>query len=198
MDNEQALAVFEHTSASSSSGRLRAARFLARNATNAHRTRLSKIREVERNSWVRLALDHALKRSGKGGAVVLIVAEEEQEIPVNTGLYEEFRAQAIKEAFAEASAWFLHELRPLVGFLDEAADAEIDRYACSRTKASLGRIQSFLDAMERLRKASAAPAIKDFDLTDLVVRVAEDEAKQGRATLDDSKGEADEGRRSRG
>ncbi len=190
VDNEQALAVFGHTSASSSSERLRAARFLAQNATNAHRTRLSKIREVERNSWVRQALDYALKRSGKGGAVVSIAAkEEEQETPVDTRLYEELRAQAIEET----SAWFLHELRPLVGFLDEAADAEIDRYACSRTKASLGRIQSFLDAIERLRKASAAPAIKDFDLTDLVIRVAEDEAKQGRATLDDSKGEADEG-----
>ncbi len=123
VDNEQALAVFEHTSASSSSGRLRAARFLARNATNAHRTRLSKIREVERNSWVDMALGHALKRSGKGGAVVSIAAEEEQETPVNTRLHEEFRAQAIEEA----SAWFLHELRPLVGFLHEAADAEIDR-----------------------------------------------------------------------
>lgn len=188
MDNEQALAVFEHPSASSSSERLRAARFLAQNATNAHRTRLLNIREAERNSWVRQALDYALRRSGQGGGVVSITAEEGQGTPIDTRPYEELRAQAIEET----SAWFLHELRPLVGFLDEAADAEIDRYTCSRTKASLGRIQSFLDAIERLRKASAAPAIKDFDLTDLAVRVAEDEAKQGRVILDDSKGEADE------
>ena len=189
VDNEQALAAFECTPASTSSERLQAARFLAQNATNAHQAQLSKIRETERNSWVRQALDQALRRSGKGGTVASIAAVEEvQETPVDTRLYEELRAQAIEET----SAWFLHELRPLVGFLDEAADAEIDRYACSRTKASVGRVQSFLDAIERLRKASAAPALQEFDLTDLVVRVAEDEAKQGRATLDDSNEGADE------
>ena len=77
-----------------------------------------------------------------------------------------------------------------MGLLDEAADSEIDRYPCSRTKASVGRVKSFLDAIERLRKASAAPAIEEFDLTDLVVRIAADEAAQGRAILDNLKVEA--------
>jgi len=189
MDNERALAIFEQTPTSTSSERLRAARFLAQNATNTHRNRLSKIREVEGNSWVRQALDQALSRSGNKKTVASADAVEEvQETPIDKRLYEELRAQAIEET----SGWFLHELRPLVGFLDADADAEIDRYACSRTKASISRIQSFLDAMERLRKASAAPAIQEFDLTDLVVRVAADEARQGRATLGDSNEEADE------
>ena len=189
MDNERAIAIFECSPPSTSSERLRAARFLAQNATNSYRIRLSKIREAEHNSWVIQALDQALTRSGEERSIVPITtAEEQQESPVEARLYEELRAQAIEET----SAWFLHELRPLIGFIDEAADAEIDRYACSRTKASLERVQSFLDAIERLRKASEAPAIKDFDLTDLVVRVAEDEAKQGRATFDEPSIEIDE------
>ena len=187
MDNEQALAAFESMPASTSSERLRAARFLAQNATSAHRDRLSKIREAEHNSWVRRALEQALKKSEKGSSVATIPAVKEvRDTPLDTRLYEELRAQAIEET----SALFLHELRPLVGLLDEAADSEIDHYACSRTNASVGRVKSFLDAIEKLRKASAAPAIQEFDLTDLVVRVAADEATQGRATLDNLQGEA--------
>ena len=189
VDNEQALAAFERIPASTSSERLRAARFLAQNATKAHRARLSKIREAEPNSWVRQALEQALKRSEKGSSIAKTLAVEEvRETPLDTRLYEELRAQAIEET----SALFLHELRPLVGLLDEAADAEIDHYTWSRTKASVDRVKSFLDAIERLRKASAAPAIQEFDLTDLVVRVAADEATQGRATLDNLQGETDE------
>lgn len=189
VNSEQALAALERTPAPTSSERLRAARFLARNATNAHLNRLSKIRKAERNSWVRHALDQTLKRLGMCSSAAAVAAVEEiEETPLDTRLYEELRAQAIEET----SAMFLHELRPLVGFLEEAADAEIDRYACSRTKTSVGRVQSFLDAIERLQKASTAPALQEFDLTDLVVRVAADEVAQGRATLDSLKEEADE------
>ena len=123
VDNEQALDAFERTSASTSSKRLRAARFLAQNATKAHRSRLSKIRHAERNSWVRQALDQALKRSESGASVAsTVVVEEVQETPfLDTTIYEELRAQAIEET----SAWFLHELRPLVGFVQDAAISEI-------------------------------------------------------------------------
>ena len=121
-------------------------------------------------------------------AAAVAAVEEVEETPPDTRLYEELHAQAIDET----SAMFLHELRPLVGFLDGAADAEIDHYTCSKTKTFVGRVQSFLGAIDRLRKASAAPAIQEFDLTDLVVRVAADEAAQGRATLDSLKEEANE------
>ena len=177
MDNEQALADLERWPAPTSSERLRAARFLARNATNVHRNRLSKIREAERNSWVRRALDQALKRSEIGESVA---AWEIQETPFpGVHLNEELRAQAIEET----SALFLHELRPLVGLLELAATSEIGHYDCSRTKVSVDRVRSFLDAIERLRKASAPPDIQEFDLTDLVIRAAADESMQGRATL---------------
>ena len=181
MNNEQALADLERWPAATSSERLQAARFLARNATNVHRNRLSKIREAEHNSWVRRALDQALKRSEIGESVASPVAVGEiQGTPFpDAHLNEELRALAI----AETSALFLHELRPLVGLLDRAAASEISHYDCSKTRVSVDRIRSFLDAIERLRKASAPPARQEFDLTDLVIRAAEDESMQGRAIL---------------
>ena len=190
MNNDQAFAVFETAPASASSERLRAARFLALHATPEQRRRLSRIRDVERNSWVRKALDYALKHSEPGGASkVLANVGDARETPVlDIHLQEELRAQAIEET----SGLFLHELRPLVGFLEVAAAAEIGHYTSSRTKASVDRVRLFLDAIERLQEASAAPATQEFDLTDLVARVAADEAKHGRAVFDNSTEHIDE------
>ena len=190
MDNERALAALERWPAATSSERLRAARFLARNVTSVHRNRLSKVRGGEHNSWVRRALDQALKRSEIGETVTqAVVVEEitETSIP-DAHLNEELRAQAIELT----SALFLHELRPLVGLLEGVAASEIDRYPCSRTKASIDRVRSFLDAIEKLRKAAAPPDIKEFDLTDMVIRAAADETAQGRAKLNDFQEELDE------
>ena len=182
VDSEQALALLEVRRSSTSSVRLRAARFLAQGASSAHRSRLSRIRAAESNSWIRQALDQAIKRSEMGAPVTSVTAHEGQkETPLlDRRLYEELRAQAIEET----SMLFLHELRPLIGFLDMAAAAEIQDYERSNTKASVSRVQSFLIAVERLRKASEAPAIQEFDLTDMVVRIAAVEAAQGRIAID--------------
>ena len=190
MDNEQAFAIVERSRASSSSERLRAARFLARNATSSHRNRLSKLRDVEHNAWVRQALDQALKRPGiRNSDAFTVAVQDASETPfLDAHLNKDLRAQAIEET----SAFFLHELRPLIGLLEVAAADEIDRYRCSRTKTSVDRVRSSLDAIERLRKASAAPNIKEFDLTDLVIRVAADEVAKGRATLDNWEDHKDE------
>ncbi len=181
MDNDQALAVLERVPAAAPSERLRAARFLARNATPACRYRVSKARAIEPNSWVQQALDRALKRSAMTSPSELPVAAKVvvDSLP-DVQAHEEIRAQAIEET----SAMFLHELRPLIGFIDDAAEREIAYYECSATKQSVGRARSFLDTIQRLRKASTAPLIQEFNLTDLVVRVATDEVRHGRATLD--------------
>ena len=125
-----------------------------------------------------------------GRSVDLTVAVEGvRETPFpDARLYEELRSQAI----AETSAMFLHELRPLVGFLEGDAAIEIDRYECSRTKDSVNRVRSFLNAIERLRMASGAPALQEFDLTDLVVRVAADEVMRGRAIFSNFNEQVDE------
>ena len=175
MDSEQALNTLEQLPSSVPSERLRSARFLARNSTEADRGRILRIREAEHNSWIRKALDKAIRRTEECKAKVLIAEEgEKEETPFDRQFYEDVYAQATEES----SKMFLHELRPLVGFLEVDANTEINCYACSNTRVSVARIRSFLDAIDMLRNASAAPIIKDFDLTDLVVRVSEVEARR--------------------
>lgn len=189
VNNEKALAALEQIGVATSSERLRAARFLARNATDIYRDRLSKIRATEPNSWVRRALDKALERSGVNGLVTPIPDPAVPESPPpDNRVHEELRAQAIEET----TALFLHELRPLVGFVEDAASREIDLYPYSETKASVSRIRLFLDAVQRLRTAAAAPAIQEFDLTDSVTRVVADEVRTGRASLDPLEHEAEQ------
>ncbi len=186
MNNDLALAVLERVPTATQSERLQAARFLSRNATPACRDRVSRARAIEPNSWVQQALDRALKRSGmispyRLPLAVRAVVESSPDVQA----HDEIRAQAIEET----SAMFLHELRPLVGFIDDAAEREISYYKCSETKQSVARVRSFLETIQRLRKASAAPLIQEFNLTDLVLRVATDEVRQGRATLNASESE---------
>ncbi len=175
MDSEQALNTLEQLPSSVPSARLRSARFLARNATEADRGRILRIREAEHNSWIQKALDKAIRRPEECKSMVLTAEEgEKEETPSDRQFYEDVYARATEES----SAMFLHELRPLVGFLEVDANTEINCYACSNTRVSVARIRSFLDAIDMLRNASAAPIIRDFDLTDLVVRVSEVESRR--------------------
>lgn len=190
VNDEQALAAFESKYGSTTSERLRAARFLAENSKLEHQDHLSAIMANESNPWVRQALNQALARSKTPGAVLPVSAEQdvfETHIP-DERLNEELRALAIEHN----SAVFLHQLRPLVGLLELAANDEIECYASSETKNSIDKIRSSLDAIERLRKASEAPVTTEFDLTDLVVKVAQDEATIWRAVLDGPNESADE------
>ena len=175
MDSSQALNILEQRTGSAPSERLRSARFLAQNATEADRSRIQRIRETEHNSWIQKALDKAIRRTelcNSLAAVAEVVEEEESHID------RRFCDDVYAQATEETSAMFLHELRPLVGILELDANTEINSYACSSTKVSVTRIQSFLDVIDMLRHASAAPIIKDFDLTDLVVRVSELESRR--------------------
>ncbi len=183
VDNEQALAAFERSSDPTTSERLRAARFLAKYASSAYSDRLSAIRANENNPWVRQALGRALSRAQVTQPKPSIASGGESEEAAITGkpFDEDVRALAVEET----SAILLHQLRPLVGLLELAANDEIDGYSSSRTKTAVDQIRSFLEAMDGLRKASEAPIIEDFDLTDLVVNVAEYEVERGRAILND-------------
>ena len=181
MDIEQAFSVFECTPALTSSMRLRAARILAQSATSTDRSRLQRIRAVEHNTWVQRALDQALNRAEMCSSVASDASVDESEDEhFDEHTYEEIRAKAIEET----SKMFLHELRPLIGILDKVANDEIKHYSCSRTKKSVSHIRSFFAAVKKLADASAASTIKEFNLTDLVVRAATDEVNQGRAIIE--------------
>lgn len=175
MDCNRALSTLEQGHNLVPSARLRSARFLALNATKADLSRIQRIREAEHNSWVQKALDRAVKRIEvcDSTAVVAEVSEEE-ETHFGSHFYEDLYVKATEET----SAMFLHELGPLVGCLEVDANSEIDCYTCSNTRASVSRIKSFLKVIDMLRLASTAPTIVDFDLTDVVVRVSEEESRR--------------------
>lgn len=182
MDHDEALAALERRPYAAASERLRAARFLAQNATRRHRARLLAVRSVEHNSWVRQALDHALRHLGTNASSEASgsVPDVHEPVPEEPRLHQEILA----EATAETAAFFLHELRPLVGLVEMDASQEMSGYAESRTRKSIDRVRAFLSAIERLRVASAPPATREFDLTDMVTQAAQDEVERGRATLD--------------
>lgn len=175
MDREKALITLEQSPPLLPSQRLRIARFLAQNATDADRGRIIRIRQTEYDSWVQKALDKAISRTEARKPKDSTTDEEEKEDdPSSRQLYEDIYAQATRDC----SAMFLHELRPLVGFLEADAIDEVNCYNCSNTKKSVMRILSCLDTIDMLRNASMTPSIRDFDLTDLVSQVSEVETRR--------------------
>ena len=175
MDSEQALSILEQTPPPAPSERLRCARFLARYASESERSRILRIKEGEHNSWIQRALNRALRRTEESDSKVLIGAEgKEEETPSYRQFYEDVYAQASEDSYK----MLVHELRPLVGILELDADKEINCYSCSNTRVSVDGIRSFLSSIDLLRNASEAPNIREFDLTDLVVRVSEAETRR--------------------
>ena len=174
MDREEALITLEQSPPLLPSQRLRSARFLAQNATKADQSRIVRIRRTEYDSWVQKALDQAITRITERKPKVVNTEEEKEVDPFRRQFYEDVFAQATREY----SEIFLHELRPLVGFLEVDANGEVNCYKCSNTKKSIARIRSCLDTIEMLRNASQAPVVKGFDLTDLVSQVSEVEARR--------------------
>lgn len=147
---------------SSSMERLRGARLLyGVELSEADRLRTQQLRSQETDSWVQLALDRALQREGEDDSKPAPVS-----LPIDQDL-EDVRAQAI----AAVAQTLLHEIRPLVGDLDEAASDEIGRaYESSATFRAVERLKSLLRTIGRYEEASHAPRYAEFDLTDAVVR----------------------------
>lgn len=170
MNIRQAFSTLENPLKSSPSERLRAARRLARNPASVDQTRLAVIRAAERNFFVRQALDRAIEEveqydRGADGHRLEVGGEAEQ---LDFRIYDDVFA----EATVETSALFLHELRPLVGILESTAARELADYETSGTKEGIYRIKNLLEAIDRLRLASEPAQVQEFDLTDLVGRVA--------------------------
>lgn len=175
MDSEQALNTLEQSPSPVPSERLRSARFLARNATGADRSRILKIKEAENNTWIQKALERAISRTEECDSKVLNRDEgDKEEITSDRQFYEDVYVQATEDSYK----MLVHELRPLIGILEIDANIEIACYGCSNTRDSIEGIRSFLASIELLRSASEAPINSEFDLTDLVFRVSEVETRR--------------------
>jgi signal transduction histidine kinase len=78
------------------------------------------------------------------------------------------------EALETTSAQLLHEIEPLLGSLRLSAESEVANFESSYTRKNLDRLDEFLGALSRLRRAASSPKIEEFTLDETVARCIQD------------------------
>jgi signal transduction histidine kinase len=158
--------------------RLQAARFLAANAEEQDHAALQAARRREADVWISAALDRAIRRSQSG------VTGREASRSVHADFDEEAAyAEVYAQAVEETTQRLVHELRRFVGTARFYAEEEIPDYDRSKTKTELNQLASLMDAVEKLGRAAAAPAIEEFDLGQLISSIA-DTARNSRIGIE--------------
>ena len=162
-------------SASSAHDRLKAARFLVRNATAADLQALRDALRRETVSYVRASLEVAAKRASHAAAIARDPnVLDEIEVPPDV------RTHIRNEATAEIAGRLLHEVASPVGLVASAAAREIPDYENSSTKRHIDTLKRIFDAIAQLRSAVAVPRPEEFDLAELISEVVA-EATNGHA-----------------
>ncbi len=151
--------------AESATERLEAARYFAEHATAANEQALREAASQESVAWIKSALRRALAK----------IAPDTQLIDGSGSLDADelprgFAAQIYAEALETTTAQLLHEVEPILGSLRLSAESEVKDFEQSHTKQSLDRLDEFLSALGRLRRAASAPKIDEFSLDDVVGR----------------------------
>lgn len=162
MTRDEAL---EALSAGSAHDRLKAARFLSRNSNSADLQRLRAALRDETVSYVRTALELAIKRVSNLAAPATEDTSEEFEIP------EDVRTQIRNEVTEEITGQILHEIASPVGLIASAAAREIPDYENSKTRRHVENLKRLFEAIEQLRSAAAVPRPEEFDLSELLVEL---------------------------
>ena len=156
----------------SASERLEAARYFAEHADIADEQALREAAARESVAWIKTALRRALGRfSPDGGALDPGGSSDVDELPKG------FAAQIHAEALETTTAQLLHEIEPLLGSLRLSAASEIGTFEESQTKQNLDRLDEFLSALGRLRRAASAPEITEFSLDTCIGRCIDETAK---------------------
>jgi signal transduction histidine kinase len=149
----------------SATERLEAARFFAAHATAAEEQALREAAARETVTWIKSALRRAVARvSPTAQRADSLASVDTDELPKG------FAAQIFAEALETTTAQLLHEVEPILGSLRLSAESEISNFAQSNTKQNLDRLDEFLSALGRLRRAASAPKIDEFALDEAVGR----------------------------
>ncbi len=162
MTRDEAL---ESLSSSSAHDRLKAARFLSRNRNSADLQRLRAALRDETVSYVRTALELAIKRVSNFVAPAAEDTSEEFEIP------EDVRTQIRNEVTEEVTGQILHEIASPVGLIASAAAREIPEYEHSKTRRHVENLKRLFEAIEQLKSAAAVPRPEEFDLSELLAEI---------------------------
>ncbi len=144
---------------------MEAARYFAEHAEPAHEQQLREAVASESVLWIKGALRRALARiSPTPEPDASIDSIDRDDLP------EGFAAQVYADALETTASQIMHEIEPLLGSLRLAAEAEIPNFDGSETRRGLDRLDEFLAALSRLRRAASAPKIEEFLLDEVVQR----------------------------
>lgn len=142
--------------------RLRAARFLARNAQSSDISALRRARQTETVSYVKASLDSAIARLSNLPPALAPDPDDEFDVP------DELRRQIRAQAVEWIAGLVLHEIASPIGLIKRTASREISDYESSRTKRHLDSIERIFEAIEQLKGAAAVPRPERFDLSELL------------------------------
>lgn len=153
-----------------SRARLRAARWFAKHSQESDHDLLRRAIDLRGDRWVQDALKTALAqlhRSEQGATT-----RRQKEIDeVAEGLTDEIYSEAVEETTAQ----LVHELEPVLGVLKVFARKEIPDYENSQTLVHILRLERLLGAIDTLRRAASPPVLAEFDVAEVIRRVAEAE-----------------------
>jgi signal transduction histidine kinase len=154
--------------------RMAAADALSEIATIRELPSLELIRSRELDHYVRAAIDRAIGAAGRRLPLLPEPPEEIGDVDSDEVSAAGIRAAAIRETTAR----IVHELNRVVGKVGGEASLEIEQYDESRTRASIERLISLIDAVDRLSRAAAVPVIREFDVGSVIRDVAAIEAER--------------------
>lgn len=151
-----------HLRSDEASQRLEAARYLATYAIPENQAAIREALAHEGVVWIKGALKRALAKIGADDSLPVSSSIDRDDAPAGIA------AQVHAEALETTTAQLIHEIEPLVGTLKLAAQAEIKDYDGSQTQLAISRLDDFLEALSRLRRAAGAPKMEEMDLGVLI------------------------------
>jgi signal transduction histidine kinase len=157
--------LFRRLQSDSPKARLEVARYLAENALPQYEQRLREAVARERVLWIKTALRRALARISPNPEFDTSDRSVDRD-----DLPEGFAAQVHAEALETTASQLMHEIEPLLGSLRLAAETEVTDFDASNTRRALDRLDEFLTALSRLRRAASAPKMDEFSLDETVQR----------------------------
>jgi len=167
MDNAEAIDKLESSNAHI---RLKASRHLASYSQPEDEEALRRALKQESVSWIIKALSEAIANissEGDKGALRQPFVDDED------NLYDQAHAIVVEDT----TRMLLHEVEPVVGAIRIAVRSEIEDHESSQTWEQLDRLESLLHAISRLSKSASSPRLKEFDLSEMIERIVDQEAK---------------------
>ena len=171
MTRETALQVLDSGSAHE---RLTAARFLARNIDNRDLGRLRVALHHETVSYVRNALEMAIRRGSDSTSPVTDATVDEYDVPLDV------TKQIRSKVTEEVTGLILHEIASPLGLIASSAKREVPDYKTSTTRQYVENLKRVFAAVEHLKSASSAPLPREFDLAQLLYKTVSAELGDSR------------------